>query len=82
MLSYAFQVPDNARYSNLQVEEFENIEDLLSEILILGVSEQTKKGLIKDYDDFTEYTSTIKGKINITDSINSLSFLNKKSSVN
>lgn len=78
MLSYAYKVPDNMRYNKVQTEDFDNVFDLLSRILVLGVSEQIKRGLIKDYVEVSENTSSIKGKINITESINSLSFLKKR----
>lgn len=78
MLSYAYEIPNNKRYERVQTENFDNILDLISKILVLGVSEQIKQGLAKDYVDVTESTSSIRGKINITESINSLSFLKKR----
>ena len=75
MLAYAFNVLNEKSYKKIETEEFENISELLSEILILGVSKQIKQGLVKDYIDITEYVSSPKGKINITESINTLSFL-------
>ena len=75
MLSYAFQVLNEKSYKKLEVENFENAIEILTEILIIGVSKQIKQGLIKDYINKSENTSSIKGKINITQSINSLSFI-------
>ena len=76
MLSYAFKVLNEKSYKKIEVENFESISELLSEILAIGVSKQIKQGLVKDYIEISETISSIKGKINITDSINEQSFIN------
>ena len=78
MLSYAFNVLNEREYKKIEAENFDNAADLLSEILIIGVSKQIKQGLVKDYIEVTETTSSIRGKINITESINSQSFIKKQ----
>lgn len=78
MLSYAFYALNDDKYKKVETEEFENTADLFSEILAIGVSKQIKQGLVKDYIDVRETTSSIRGKIEITDSINSQSFLKKQ----
>ncbi len=78
MLSYAFKVLNEREYRKIEAESFKNTADLLSQILIIGVSKQIKQGLVKDYIEVTETTSSIRGKINITDSINSQSFIKKQ----
>lgn len=78
MLSYAFQSLNSKAYKKIETEEFENIAELFSEILIIGVSSQIKQGLVRDYIDITETTSSIRGKINITDSINEQSFIKRQ----
>lgn len=78
MLSYAFQTLKEERYNKIATEQFENTADLFSKILIIGVGRQIKQGLIRDYIKQNEFTSFIKGKINITDSINSQSFMKKQ----
>ena len=75
MLSYAFQSLNDNAYRKLQTEDFENTAELFAEILIIGVSTQIKQGLVRDYIDITETTSSIRGKINITQSINEQSFV-------
>lgn len=75
MLSYAFQSLNSKAYKKIETEEFENTAELFSEIMIIGVSSQIKQGLVRDYIDVTETTSSIRGKINITDSINEQSFV-------
>lgn len=78
MLSYAFTGLRLKEYTNLSTEDFDNIYDLFSEILILGLNKQIKQGLFKDYIEVNETTSSIKGKINITESINDLTMLQAK----
>ena len=75
MLSYAYKSLNEKGYRKIQTESFENTTELLSEILIIGVSKQIKQGLVKAYIDVTQTTASIKGKINITDSINEQSFI-------
>ncbi len=77
MLAYAFRALNGNEYKKVETESFENIAELLSEILTIGVSTQIKQGLVKDYIEVTETTSSIRGKINITESINSQSFIKK-----
>ena len=49
MLSYAFKVLNEKGYKKIEAESFENTADLLSEILIIGVTRQIKQGLVKDW---------------------------------
>ncbi|AGN16994.1 5-methylcytosine-specific restriction endonuclease system specificity protein McrC [Methanobrevibacter sp. AbM4] len=72
MLSYAFQVLSEKSYENLGTEEFGNINELFAEILIISISRQIKRGLEKDYIENTDELPTIKGKIELTQSIASL----------
>ena len=78
MLSYAFQTLNDKVYNKIETEDFENTAELFSEILIIGVSAQIKQGLVRDYIDVTETTSSIRGKINITESINEQSFIKRQ----
>ena len=78
MLSYAFYNLNEDNYNRIQTEEFENTADLFSEILSIGVAKQIKQGLVKDYIDVKETTSSIRGKIEITESMNSQSFLKRQ----
>ena len=78
MLSYAFNVLNEKGYNKIATEDFENTADLFSEILINAVGKQIKQGLYKDYIPFNETTSSIKGKINITESINNQSMIKKQ----
>lgn len=78
MLSYAFQVLNEQGYKNLATEQFANTADLCSAILIKGVSIQLKRGLNKEYVLETEQLSTVRGKIEVTDSIKGLTMLKQK----
>ena len=78
MLSYAFQSLNFKEYKKVASEDFDNIYDLFSELLTIALNKQIKQGLYRDYIEVDETTSSIRGKINITESINELSFINKK----
>ena len=78
ILSYAFQTLNSKEYNKVATEEFENTSELFSEILTIGVSKQIKQGLVKDYIDVTETTSSIRGKINISESIKEQSIIKRQ----
>ena len=69
MLAYAFQILREQGYASCATEEFENTADLLSAILVKGVSVQIKRGLGRTYNEETEPLSCIRGKIDVTASI-------------
>lgn len=69
MLSYAFLALREQGYKSLATEQFHNMEELCAAILSKGVSLQLKRGLGREYILKTEPLSTLRGKINISDSI-------------
>lgn len=69
MLTYAFQILKEQGYASCATEEFENTADLLSTILVKGVTLQIKRGLNRVYLEKTEPLSCLRGKINVTESI-------------
>ncbi len=75
MLAYAFQVLNENGFKDVSTEEFDNVAELLSEILIKGISIQIKRGLEKDYISRIEPTSSIRGKIEISESLKTSSIL-------
>ena len=75
MLCYAFQTLNEQGYKKLATEEFENAGDLCAAILIRGISQQLKRGLGHEYIPETDTISSIRGKIEITDSIKSQSMI-------
>ena len=78
MLSYAFQTLKIKEFEKISNEEFENTSQLFSEILIIGINKQIKQGLIKNYIAETDTISTLKGKINLNESINPNNIINKQ----
>lgn len=69
MLTYAFQVLRQTNFEEIKSEEFENIQDLMSAILSKGIAQQLKQGLYREYVTLNESISTLRGKIDISESI-------------
>lgn len=69
MLSYAFRTLKQNNFKKIETEEFERIDDLFSEILFQGVSQQLKQGLYKEYVVVNNDLTTIKGRINFPQTI-------------
>ncbi len=78
MLSYAFQVLNEQGYKKVATEKFHNTAELCAAILIKGISMQIKRGLGKEYISQTEALSSLRGKIDITESIKMQTMLNKQ----
>lgn len=69
MLSYAFRVLTESNYENIETEPFENIHDLFASILATGMNKQLKQGLYKEYITKHESRATLKGKLDLEDTI-------------
>lgn len=78
MLAYAFRTLNSQGYKKIETEDFENVADLCSAILIKGVSSQIKQGLNKDYLEHDEAISSLRGKIDITQSIKEQTILRRQ----
>lgn len=78
MLSYAFQVLKEQEYKKIATEEFENVAELCAAILVKGMSIQIKRGLGREYIEQTEPLSTLRGRIEISESIRGRSMLRKQ----
>ena len=78
MLAYAYQVLNEQGYKSIATEEFENTADLCSAILARGLSTQIKRGLGKEYIPKTEALSSLRGKIDISDSIKSQTLMRRQ----
>jgi len=78
MLAYAFQVLNENGYKNIETEQFDNVGELCAAILSKGVSLQLKRGLGKEYVSETESLSSLRGKIDIAESIKTQSMLRKQ----
>ena len=69
MLSYAFQVLNEQGYKNLATEQFDNVAELCAAILSKGVSQQLKRGLGREYIERSESLSSLRGRIEVSESI-------------
>lgn len=69
MLSYAFQELRKNTYEKIASESFDEIFDLFAEIMFRGVSSQLKQGLHRDYVRREEELMTLRGKLDITSTI-------------
>ena len=78
MLAYAFQVLNENGYKDIATEQFDNVGELCAAILAKGISVQLKRGLGKEYVSQTEPLSSLRGKIDIAESIKNQSMLRKQ----
>ena len=78
MLSYAFQVLNEQGYKNIATEQFHNTAELMAAILEKGIAIQLKRGLCKEYIPQTEALSSLRGKIDIAESIKTQSMLREQ----
>lgn len=78
MLSYAFQVLNEQGYKDIATEQFDNVAELCAAILSKGIAVQLKRGLGKEYIPQTEALSSLRGKIDVTESIKTQSLLRKQ----
>ncbi len=78
MLAYAFQVLNEQGYKNIATEEFNNTAELCAAILARGISTQIKRGLGREYIPKTEALSSLRGKLDISESIKTRTFLKKQ----
>ncbi|HDD0596883.1 TPA: 5-methylcytosine-specific restriction endonuclease system specificity protein McrC [Staphylococcus aureus] len=78
MLSYAFAVLNKKGYQKLATEQFENIFDLYSAILIKGISSQLNSGLHHEYIEQTDSLKVVRGKVDVKNSIQGLGVLSQR----
>lgn len=78
MLSYAFQVLNEQGYKNIATEQFQNTAELMAAILEKGIALQLKRGLGKEYIPQMGALSSLRGKIDIAESIKTQSMLQKQ----
>lgn len=78
MLAYAFQILKEDGMSNLDTENFKNTGDLFAQILIQGLTNQVRRGLKGQYREKEESLSTIRGRINLENTIRRSEFLKGK----
>ena len=78
MICYAWNILSELDEKNRGTEEFDNIYNLLSAVLLKKVKLLIKKGFYKEYVLKERSLPTVKGKINIHNSINKNSLALKK----
>lgn len=78
MLSYAFRTLTKQGYREMSTEKFSNTADLMTEILITGISQQLKRGLGRAYIEQMEDVPVIRGRVNITESVKRQTMINRK----
>ena len=71
MLAYAFSALREQGYRAVAAEDFDNAAELCAAILERGVSLQLKRGLGQEYVNRSEARSSLRGKIEVTDSVKS-----------
>ena len=69
MLAYAFQELRQNNYAEIAGEDFDEVYDLFAEILAHGISFQLKQGLHREYIHRNESLNTLRGKINLNETI-------------
>lgn len=69
MLTYAFRVLNQKNYEVVAYESFDNIFDLFATIIVRGINKQVKQGLYKEYVLHQDHLPTVRGKINLKDTI-------------
>ena len=78
MLSYAFQVLNEQSYKNIATEQFDNTAELCAAILTKGIAFLLKRGLGKEYIPQVETISTLRGKVEVTDSVKGRTMLKRQ----
>lgn len=78
MLSYAFRTLTKQGYREMSTEKFSNTADLMTEILIAGISQQLKRGLGRAYIEQMEDIPVIHGRVNITESVKRQTMINRQ----
>ena len=82
MLVYAFEMLNSTAYKRLDMEQCEDIHDLLASLLLCGTHSLIKHGFLRSYVRQSEEISAIRGKIDISKSVQKLSLQNAKAVCN
>lgn len=65
LMSYAFDAVDVREYQSLATEDFDDLDDLLAAILLLGIESQRRRGLEREYRPREEEGWRIKGRVDM-----------------
>lgn len=69
MLAYAFDELRSGAFDNVGEEDFEHCDDLLAALLARGTALQIKRGLFREYRSVSDNIPTIRGRIDINETI-------------
>ena len=69
MLAYAYQDLQPRIYRKIEAETFENIYDLFAAVLAISIMAQLKQGLSREYIEKKDILSTLKGKIDLKETM-------------
>ncbi len=78
MLAYAFSVLMEGPYRPIDPENFENAAELSAAILERGITILVKRGLGREYVDRTDVLSSLRGKVEVSETLKSQSFLRRQ----
>lgn len=78
MLCYAWNTLQRDDATLTGMEEFDNIFNLLAKLIISGVKNIIKRGFHREYLDFSDELTLIRGKIAIGDSLKQRSLMRKR----
>ena len=78
MLAYAFRTLTKQGYRKMATEKFSNTADLMTEILIAGISQQLKRGLGREYIGCMEDLSVVRGRVDVTESVKRRTMMSRK----
>lgn len=78
MFSYVYQKLSHIGYGRIKVEQYDNIQNLMAEILSKAISTQLKEGLTKDYEEVELISGVPRGKVDFSSSIKHHTFSQHK----
>lgn len=78
MLAYAFLILSEQGYRDIATEDFENAAELCAAILERGITSQVKRGLGREYTSRIEALSSLRGKVEITESVKTQALLRRQ----
>lgn len=78
MLAYAFSILSEQGYRDIATEDFENAAELCAAILERGITSQVKRGLGREYTSRIEALSSLRGKVEITESVKTQALLRRQ----
>ena len=82
MLAYALPALAGRGYTKIASEKFEHIHDLMATILTVGLTRLYKRGLHRDYITISDNLTTMRGQLNIAETIRNKILLRHKLACN